>query len=333
MPITTHNPWKVAEAVLGSSRRVLLRGKPGTGKTYTAVHSGLAEGQKVYQLTMTPDTPMAEVRGHFIQKGGEFPWHDGPAMRAWDEGARLVINEIDRASDDVLSFLYVIMDDPEFAETTLPNGEVRRPAEGFQVVCTMNGEIEDLPDALQDRLPVEIHITEMHPNAVKRLPQDLREAAKNSSFAPSDERSISIRMWMEYASLRDKIDPNVAAYAVFGEKAESVLRMLRLTDKAEPAYGVESKTGEEVPAEIVDRVQNVLRYLHTTGKNEGWKANKEYLARFLNRAVENLPKDYPEHTFRAPPPGIWETVKSYITFQRNIYIEVDGQKIYYGGVE
>jgi MoxR-like ATPase len=231
------------------SRRILLRGKPGTGKTFTAVNSGLKDGQKVYQITMTPETPMAEIRGHFIQKGGDFIWHDGPAIMAWREGARLVINEIDRASEDVHSFLYAIMDDPEFAETTLPTGELVRPKNGFQLVATMNGEPDDLPDALQDRLPVDIEITDLHPDALRRLPEDLQEPARNTALAKSEERSISIRMWMEFASLREKVDPVIAAHAVFGDKAPAAMVALKIGESASESIYADGTVVNEAAVE------------------------------------------------------------------------------------
>jgi hypothetical protein len=215
------------------SRRVLFFGKPGTGKTYTAIHSALDEGQKVYNITLTPDTPMAEIRGHFLQKGGDFVWHDGPGILAWREGARLVVNEIDKASEDLLTFLYGLMDDPDFAEYTLPTDEVVKPKKGFQVVATMNGEPEDLPDALQDRLPVQIEIKEMHPDAIATLPEDLQEAAKSTALAPTEARSISIRMWKEFALLREHIDDiSVAAQAVFGEDADKAMASLHISRTA-----------------------------------------------------------------------------------------------------
>jgi len=262
----SHSPWEIAEAVISVSRRVLLRGKPGTGKTYTAVHSGLGEDQKVYQITMTPETPMAEIRGHFIQKGGDFIWHDGPAIAAWREGARLVINEIDRASEDVHSFLFAIMDDPEFAETTLPTGEIIQPSKGFQIIATMNGEPDDLPDALQDRLPVDIHITDLHPDALARLPEDLQEAARNSALAPSEERSISIRLWMEYASLREHVDPIVAAYAIFGDRAGPALIALKVGETASPAIYAD---GKEISEDALKTAGSVLKWAETQIDNFG----------------------------------------------------------------
>lgn len=252
----SHDPWKIAEAVLGISRRVLLRGKPGTGKTYAASKLGLADGQKVYQITMTPETPMAEIRGHFIQQGGDFLWHDGPAVAAWREGARLVINEIDRASEDVHSLLFVIMDDPEFAELTLPTGETVRPAENFGLVATMNGVPEDLPDALQDRLPVDIEITDLAQGALDRLPDDLKGPAKNTALAKSEERSISIRMWMEFASLREKLSnqedgTKTAAYAVFGDKAEAALDALTIGSNASPPINMEGNILSEISLQLL----------------------------------------------------------------------------------
>lgn len=230
--------WELIDAVLGSTRRALFYGLPGTGKTYAASKRGLTEHQKVFEITLTEETPAAEIRGHFVPKDGDFIWMDGPGIRAWRAGARLVINEIDRASADCMSLLNALLDDPEFAELTLPTGEIVRPAPGFQVVATMNGEPDDLEPSLQDRFPVTIEINQVNPEAIAALEVDLRDAALNTSVLDGDRR-VSIRAWMEYGNLRaklaDKMSPRTAeeyaAQAVFGKRAASALMALRVDEE------------------------------------------------------------------------------------------------------
>lgn len=271
---STHDCWEVAEAVMGVSPRVLLRGKPGTGKTYLAATGALRDEQKVYQITMTEETPAAEIRGHYIIQDGEYVWSDGPAIMAWREGARLVINEIDRASEDCLSLMFALLDDPGFAQLTLPTGETVRPEEGFQVVATMNGRPEDLPDALQDRLPVDIEITDVHPEAIKRLPEDLREPARNTALAKTSERGISIRMWLEFASLREKLPDTlgdkdtaltVAAKAIFGANYQEALNALTVSNTASEPQTMDGYVVTSADEAFLESFRMHLRYGIDTG--------------------------------------------------------------------
>ena len=85
-----------------------------------------------YSVTLTPDTPAAELRGHYIPVGSDFKWQDGPAISAWRYGGRLVVNEIDHAGGDALSFLLVCLDSDSTACLTLPTGEMVRPHPQFQ---------------------------------------------------------------------------------------------------------------------------------------------------------------------------------------------------------
>ncbi len=234
-----HENWSIIDAVIATSRRVLLNGLPGTGKTYAAARRNVKEDQAVYQITMTEETPAAEIRGHFLPKGDEMVWMDGPAIRAWREGARLVINEIDRASADSLSLMYAILDDPEFAELTLPTGETVRPAKGFHVVATMNGEPYDLPLALRDRFPVTIEVTDVNPEAIAALPTDLQVPARESALVSDEDRRLSIRLWMEFGSLRSKLNRKfsskekgtvMAAKAIFGPRWSEALRAIKFNE-------------------------------------------------------------------------------------------------------
>ena len=323
MPTTSHDCWEVADAVMSVSRRVLLRGKPGTGKTYHAVNSALPDGQKVYQITMTEETPAAEIRGHYTVKGGDYVWSDGPAIMAWREGARLVINEIDRASEDCLSLMYALLDDPEFAQLTLPTGETVRPAKGFQVIATMNGRPDDLPDALQDRLPVDIEITGVNPEALERLPEDLREPALNTALAKSDARGVSIRMWLEFAHLRESLpaalreDQNsleIAAQAVFGDNYRDALNALTISKAASDPQDMSGYIFTDADKLYIEELASWWD-LYKTDPTDLWLNNMVIIAQSHPDATvvtEWRGVEGPDRVQLRRPDGSWTTIPALI---------------------
>lgn len=234
MSTTTKKVWPLIDSVIGLTNRVLLYGPPGTGKSYAASRAGLKPEQPVYIVTLTDETPGAELRGHYIPREGSFVWQDGPAISAWRSGGRLVVNEIQRASGDVLGLLLAITDDNDVAALTLPTGELVRPAPGFSIVATMNGlPAEHLDEAIRSRFPVTIEVDMVHPDAIKQLPNELRKAA-NASMEAEENRRVTIRAWSAFASLRKAVGDDTAAQAVFGKSATDVLNSLKLS-KGEPA--------------------------------------------------------------------------------------------------
>lgn len=269
--MSTKTDWDLIKEVMKHTSRILQYGMPGTGKTFIAVTQehvveesteveveeaapeapattaetaptpkkkkkkvtvAASNSRPIYAITITPEMPAAELRGHYVPADGKFIWRDGPAISAWRNGGRLVINEIDHATGDVLSFLHNLLDDPESARMTLPTGETVRPKEGFQVIATMNGVPADLPEAMRSRFPVTIEITNPNPDAIAALPEDLRNLALGSTVNPDEKLRINIRSWFEYARLRVKMTEEKAAKAVFGSRADEVLKSVKLAKAA-----------------------------------------------------------------------------------------------------
>lgn len=218
--MTESNCWKLFDAIIGATPRILLYGVPGTGKTYQANTTNL-EGRNTYNVTLTQDSSASELLGHYVlNETGGMDWLDGIGVQAWKDGARLVVNEIDHAGVDVMSFLHALLDDPEFAKFTLPNKrkETVRPQPSFQVIATMNGVPEDLPEALLDRFPVKINIDTVHPSALESLPEKFR-----SVYADYNNGAFSIRRWIALGELLDKeVNLEYAVQTIFPDEYEEI---------------------------------------------------------------------------------------------------------------
>ena len=230
--------WELVAAAIGNADRVLLYGPPGTGKTYAAatnkVGLNMDGDPNVYQITMTEDTASANLEGFYKPSSdGGFEWHDGIAIQAWRTGGRLVINEIDHASPDAMTFLHAILDDKDIAQLTLNNDnkETVKPAPGFTVIATTNSLPESLPMALKDRFPVKINVDKIHPIALERFPKSWRNTISDTSLSMDSEQRLSIRAWREFFDLISKgLDKREAGYLIFGERADELMDAIFLSD-------------------------------------------------------------------------------------------------------
>jgi hypothetical protein len=219
--------WELCGKVVGNCDRVLLWGVSGTGKSWAARKFNLKS--EIFSVSLTDDTPAAELRGHYGLVEGSYKWLDGPCTMAWRRGCRLALNELEKASGDAQTYLLGVLDDLEIAQQTLPTGETLCPQQGFHVVATMNGNPEtDLLPALRDRFPVCIHIDQVSPEALAKLPDNLQKVAKNSGIVADVQRRISVRAWNEFAKLRNSLGDELASECIFGARSKDVLNALKL---------------------------------------------------------------------------------------------------------
>ena len=227
--------WRdVRDALAAGIDRLVLFGPPGTGKTYAGLTLGDVAGG-AYRLICNEDMTAADVTGHFMPTAdGTWKWLDGSVLKAWDGngsiGGRIVADEIDRASGDVLSLLLNMFDNVESASWQHPDsGVVYRPRPGFSVIMTTNVEdMRDLPVALKDRFPVAIRIDQPHPGALARLSPYLRAPAA-AAAAADKARRFSVRSFMAFDRLRESgMDLERAAFLIFGNHSKDILDAIRV---------------------------------------------------------------------------------------------------------
>ena len=229
--------WQdVNDALAAGIDRLILFGPPGTGKTFAGLNVGDVEGG-AFRLICNEDMTAADVTGHFMPTAnGTWKWLDGSVLKAWQgdglRGGRIVADEIDRASGDVLSLLLNMFDNRESASWQHPDsGKVFKPLRGFSVIMTTNIEnMRDLPVALRDRFPIAIRIDRPHPGALAQLSPYLRAPAAAAVDADK-ERRFSVRSFMAFDQLvKQGLAVDRAAGLVFGKFATDILDAL-LIDK------------------------------------------------------------------------------------------------------
>ncbi len=235
----------VEHAIAAGTRRVLLHGIPGTGKTLAAQRAGI-EGTTgittlynvvrskadVFNVYLGEETAAYQIVGTDKIEDGTQVWRDGPGLQAWRTGDRLLINEIDHASGDALDALIWICDDKSTAErgVSISTGETVFPHELRQIVATMNGEPEDLGDALSDRFMCRVRITCPHPKAIEALPTHLWEIAfkLTREETPASQR-ISIRQFRAFAEMiRLGVPSATASRSAFHHRADELLKTITL---------------------------------------------------------------------------------------------------------
>jgi MoxR-like ATPase len=165
----------------------------------------------------------AELRGQYMLIDGNYKWIDGPVVRSWRGGKRMVVDELIEASGDVIPLLHAATDGKAIAKLTLPNGETIRPHDNFQCFATMNATPNQLPEALNDRFAVKREVLFPDPRFLFSLPLKVRAAASyslyNKAGADMTLKNLTTRSWVQISEfMHQGHDLKDSVQAVVGYK-------------------------------------------------------------------------------------------------------------------
>ena len=210
------------KACMEARVNVLLSGRPGIGKSRLANLVSKAGFQdSVFAIVLPEDTPVAELRGHFLPVGTSWKWHDGPVTRAIREGSACILDELSHLSPEAQTFMHAAMDD---SPITLPTGETIKKDAKPWFIATQNDESEALRPALKDRFPVILKVQQPVPEAYLGLPEDLQVAAKKEV----EGNKTSLRPWYAFMELRKHMEHSQAAELIWPGRGKQLVEALKL---------------------------------------------------------------------------------------------------------
>lgn len=160
------------------SKPILLVGTAGSGKTFLvdemARRLHIEDTNNLVKIHLNQQTDSKSLLGTYTSgaKPGTFEWKNGVLTTAVKEGKWVLVEDIDKAPNEVLSILMSLL---EHREITLPSrGEVLKAGNGFQLISTVrtNPTKDDelhLPDMIGLRLWNVLHLHDLNEKDLKTI--------------------------------------------------------------------------------------------------------------------------------------------------------------------
>jgi len=112
-----------------------IAGLSGNGKTFMVEQACAKLKKEFIRVQINPETDEDDLIGGFRLINGETVFSKGPVLKAMENGAILLLDEIDRATNKIMCLQGILEGKPVLVKKT---GEVVKPAPGFNVIATAN---------------------------------------------------------------------------------------------------------------------------------------------------------------------------------------------------
>ena len=224
---TRHNLLHLGAGV-SVGQPVLISGEVGVGKTSLVRELAARTGRDLLTLQVSDTTDARLLVGLYrcTELPGQFVWEPGLVTRAVTSGSWLLVEDVDRAGQDVISLLAGLVQGGHLVVPSL-GGEVR-PAPGFQLLLTQRDGLGALREELAS-LVTSITVT--------RLSQEeLRTVIATRYPALSELTEKILRMFsilQDPAATVDFPDPGRLGRVLSGSRRVSVRDLVRWSSRAD----------------------------------------------------------------------------------------------------
>ena len=114
---------------------IYISGLSGNGKTFMVEQACSKLNREFIRVQINPETDEDDLIGGFRLINGETVFSKGPVLKAMENGAILLLDEIDRATNKIMCLQGILEGKPVLVKKT---GETISPAAGFNVIATAN---------------------------------------------------------------------------------------------------------------------------------------------------------------------------------------------------
>ena len=114
---------------------VYISGLSGNGKTFMVEQAAAKLNREFIRVQINPETDEDDLIGGFRLVNGETVFQKGPVLKAMENGAILLLDEIDRATNKIMCLQGILEGKPVLVKKT---GEIVSPAPGFNILATAN---------------------------------------------------------------------------------------------------------------------------------------------------------------------------------------------------
>ena len=112
-----------------------ISGLSGNGKTLMVEQACAKLKKEFIRVQINPETDEDDLIGGFRLINGETVFSKGPVLKAMENGAILLLDEIDRATNKIMCLQGILEGKPVLVKKT---GDIVKPAPGFNVIATAN---------------------------------------------------------------------------------------------------------------------------------------------------------------------------------------------------